>query len=80
MKIILIVILLFIHSNMFAYEEENKLICAITSKIAKFTQKNNSEINPYTITVLNNKFGDLFTDLFKEIKINKTESERKERK
>jgi len=51
--IILIFALFFIHSNVFAYEEENKVICAITSKIAKFTQKNNSEINPYTITVLN---------------------------
>ena len=68
MKIILI--LLLIYSNIFAYEEESKLICAITSKITKFTQKNNPEINPYVITVFHKQFGDLFTDLFKGIKIN----------
>ncbi|MFK5892793.1 MAG: YfiR family protein [Pseudomonadota bacterium] len=69
-NIILLFALFFIHSNVFAYEEENKVICAITSKIAKFTQKNNSDINPYTITVLNNQFGDLCTDMYKDTKIN----------
>lgn len=70
MKKIVFFILLFLYSNVIAYEEENKVICAITSKIAKFTQKNNSEINPYTITVLNNQFGNLFTEMFKEIQVN----------
>lgn len=67
---ILIFALFFIHSNVFAYEEENKVICAITSNFAKFTQKNNSDITPYTITVLNNQFGDLCTNMYKEIKVN----------
>jgi hypothetical protein len=63
-------ILLLVYTNIFAYVQENRLVCAVTSKIAKFTQKNNSDINPYTITILHNKYGSLFTDLFKEIKIN----------
>jgi len=68
-KILLFCLLLIFSSNIFAYENENKVICAITSKIAKFTQKNNSKITPYTITVFNNQFGNLFTEILKNIKI-----------
>lgn len=71
MKIIIyFLLLLFIHTTLFAYENEDRVICAITSKVAKFTQNNNSKLNPYTITVLHNKFGTLFTDIFKNVTIN----------
>jgi len=52
MKKIIFLLLLLFHSNLMAYEKENEVICALTSKIAKFTQKNNTEIKPYTITIL----------------------------
>lgn len=65
----LIVVVFFIYAHLFAYEKESKVICALTAKMAKFTQKNNSNINPYTITILHNQFGNLFAELFRNIKI-----------
>lgn len=62
-------LLLLFHSSLVAYENENEVICAVTSKIAKFTQKNNTEIKPYTITILHNQFGNLFTKIFKDIHV-----------
>ncbi len=70
MKIIYFFLLLLIHTSLFAYENEDRVICALTSKVAKFTKNNNSKLNPYTITVLHNKFGTLFTDIFKNVTIN----------
>jgi len=67
MKKIIFLLLLLFHSNLMAYEKENEVICALTSKIAKFTQKNNTEIKPYTITILHNQYGNLFTKIFKDI-------------
>jgi len=69
MKKIVLLILFFFHSGLLAYENENEVICVLISKIAKFTQKNNTEIKPYTITILHNQFGNLFTEIFKDIKI-----------
>ena len=65
----LVILLLLIYTSVFAYEQESELICAITSKMAKFTRENNTKINPYTITVLHNQFNHLFSKTFKNIKI-----------
>jgi len=66
-----ILFLLLIYSlYLFSYEQEKTLVCVVTSKIAKFTQQNNDEINPYTITVLHNQFGNQFDNIFKKITIN----------
>jgi len=66
-----ILFLLLLHSlYLFSYEQESTLACLVTSKIAKFTQENNDALNPYTITVLHNQFGNQFDDIFKNITIN----------
>jgi len=67
---VFVLLLLFAITHLYAYEKESTVICAVTSKIAKFTQKNNPKIKPYTISVLHNRFGNLFKELFKDIQIN----------
>ncbi len=67
--LILMIIVLF-QVNLYAYEKEDRLIGAIMGNIGKFSYGNNTNIDPYTITVLNNQFSNMLDRLYRNAKIN----------
>lgn len=67
---LLATLILCLQTKAFAYEKEDKVLCALTSKVAKFTRSNHSELSPYTITFFNSKFGDLCADMYRNTTIN----------
>lgn len=65
----LLLILLWISTTIHAYESENRLKTVIVGKVAKYISWNKNIDKQFIITVLKNRYGNLFTNTYLNKKI-----------
>ncbi len=71
LKLFFIILINF--SFLYGYESEDKLQVVIIGKVSKFIKWQDKENDKFTITVLDNPYGDLFNTIFDDKKIKKKE-------
>ena len=57
-------IFILLHISLEAYESEDKLKTAIVGKVAKYILWRESQADTFVITILNNKYGTLFDEVY----------------
>jgi len=66
---VIFIFIFFINYSLNAYESEDKLKVVIVGKVAKYVEYQNEISDNFIITILKNRFGTLFDDIYKDKKI-----------